>query len=88
MASHPPSDHFDGRRFHNVHASTDKRLADVLRFWRSKDTWTAWPERVDDPAFPPPAEPPPDGHAALTFIGHVTFLIRVGGVCGENIGLT
>ena len=76
---YPLSDHCDGRRFRNVHASTDKRFADVLRFWRSKGEWTPWPERVDDPPCPPPAGPVSDGQAALTFVGHVTFLIRIGG---------
>lgn len=77
---YPLSDHCDGRRFRNIHASTDKRPGDILRFWRSRSEWTPWPERVDDPPFPPPVEPVPDGHAAITFVGHVTFLIRVGGV--------
>ncbi|HYH38849.1 MAG TPA: MBL fold metallo-hydrolase [Azospirillum sp.] len=79
MPPYPVSDHCDGRRFRNVHASTDKRLKDVLRFWRSRNEWTPWPERVDDPPCPPLPAAAPDGHAALTFIGHVTFLIRVGG---------
>lgn len=76
---YPLSDHFDGRRFRNVHASTDKRFTDVLRFWRSKNEWTPWPERIEDPPCPPPPDAVPDGRIALTFIGHVTFLIRVGG---------
>jgi len=37
-----------------------------------------WPERVTNPSFPPPAPPPP-GHAAVTFIGHASFLIRFHG---------
>ena len=78
MSVFPPSDHCDGRRFRNVHASTDKRFADLLRFWRSRGEWTPWPDRVEDPAFPPPG-PVPEGHASVSFVGHVTFLIRIGG---------
>lgn len=37
-----------------------------------------WPERVEDPPQPPPAEPPP-GHVAVTFIGHSSFLLRFAG---------
>jgi L-ascorbate metabolism protein UlaG (beta-lactamase superfamily) len=39
---------------------------------------TPWPRRLEDPSQTPPAEPPP-GHAAVTFIGHATFLIRIAG---------
>ncbi|MBI0535101.1 MBL fold metallo-hydrolase [Roseomonas sp. KE2513] len=39
---------------------------------------TPWPREVRDPPQSPPAEPPP-GHAAVTFIGHSTFLIRIAG---------
>lgn len=37
-----------------------------------------WPEWVEDPPQPPPAEPPP-GHVAVTFIGHSSFLLRFAG---------
>jgi L-ascorbate metabolism protein UlaG (beta-lactamase superfamily) len=39
---------------------------------------TPWPRRLEDPTQTLPAEPPP-GHAAVTFIGHATFLIRIAG---------
>ena len=32
-----------------------------------------------DPPFPPPPETVPDGHVAITFVGHATFLIRFAG---------
>ena len=37
-----------------------------------------WPEWVEDPPQPPPAEPPL-GHVAITFIGHSSFLLRFAG---------
>ena len=52
-------------------------LSAVLRMMR-EGGGTPWPERVVDPPFPPPA-PTPEGHAAVTFIGHATFLIRFHG---------
>ncbi|HYG90285.1 MAG TPA: MBL fold metallo-hydrolase [Azospirillum sp.] len=79
MPRYPLSDHYDGRRFRNRHASTDKRLADVLRFWRSRDQWAPWPERIEDSPCPPPPDTVSDGRVALTFVGHVTFVIRFAG---------
>jgi L-ascorbate metabolism protein UlaG (beta-lactamase superfamily) len=38
---------------------------------------TPWPERIIDPPWPPPPESVPARHAAFTFIGHSTFLIRL-----------
>ena len=38
-----------------------------------------WPRRVTDPGFPPPPEVVPEGHVAVTFIGHATFLLRFAG---------
>ena len=38
-----------------------------------------WPDRVDDPAFPPPIRAAA-GQIAVTFIGHATFLVQLGGL--------
>lgn len=35
-----------------------------------------WPRRIADPPFPAPEGRVPDGHVAVTFIGHATFLLR------------
>ncbi len=72
-----PSDHWDGKRFFNPHADTDKSLRDLWRLYKARGPrWTP----------PPPVEPrvppvltPGKGEVAVTFIGHVTFLIQVGG---------
>ncbi|WP_426957551.1 MBL fold metallo-hydrolase [Muricoccus radiodurans] len=37
-----------------------------------------WPPHIDDPPETPPSDPPA-GHAAITFVGHATFLIRIAG---------
>ncbi|WP_084536822.1 MBL fold metallo-hydrolase [Azospirillum halopraeferens] len=71
------SDHWDGKRFFNPHADTDKRLSDLLRYlWFSR--WDPWPEAGPASDGPFPA-PPPAGGPSLTFLGHVTFLMRLGG---------
>ena len=75
----PISDHFDGSRFFNPHAPEGKSLQDVRR-WRRTRQKTPWPERIDDPSFPPPGRAAHDRISA-TFIGHSTFLLQIGGVC-------
>ena len=64
--------HFDGRRFVNPGGTADQSLASVQRMLR--EPRTPWPRRIDEPARQPP---PLDGAAAaITFIGHATFLIQ------------
>jgi L-ascorbate metabolism protein UlaG (beta-lactamase superfamily) len=75
----PILDHFDGRRFFNPHAPEGKSLREVRRWQRTRQK-EPWPERVEDPIFPPPGRVAPDRISA-TFIGHSTFLLQVGGVC-------
>jgi L-ascorbate metabolism protein UlaG (beta-lactamase superfamily) len=71
----PVSDHCDGARFFNPHAVGERPFSDVLKWMRTR-------ERVPWPASAPlrPHEPPPShvaqGQAAITFIGHSTFLLR------------
>jgi L-ascorbate metabolism protein UlaG (beta-lactamase superfamily) len=71
----PVSDHCDGQRFFNPHAVTGRSFGDLLKWMRTRER-TAWPasaamRRYDPP--PPRVEP---GQAAITFIGHSTFLVR------------
>ncbi len=71
-----PSDHFDGTHFHNPGGGQAARLGAVLR-WSLTRHRTPWPRWIQDPAWPPPAPAVTPGHAALTFIGHSSFLIRL-----------
>ncbi|WP_037450116.1 MBL fold metallo-hydrolase [Skermanella stibiiresistens] len=74
----PVTDHCDGERFFNVHDRTDHSFADVLRWLRSRER-TPWPDAVVDPPHPPPTAADRET-LAVTFIGHSTFLIQVGGM--------
>ncbi len=89
----PPSDHCDGHRFHNPPTGTADADADVLGSvrptgrllpilrWRLGGTRSPWPHGIVDPApSGEPMAPPPAGAVALTFIGHASFLIRLGGL--------
>ena len=66
------SDHFDGRRFVNPTGTAGQPFSAVPRMLL--EPRTPWPARVDEPPRRPPAL---DGAAAaVTFIGHSTFLIQ------------
>ena len=66
------SDHFDGRRFVNPTGSAGQPFSAVPRMLLERRT--RWPALVDEPPRRPPGL---DGAAAaVTFIGHSTFLIQ------------
>ena len=66
------SDHFDGRRFFNPGGPVPQPFSAVPRMMR--EPRTPWPARVE---VAPGLAPPLDGaRAAVTFIGHSTFLIQ------------
>jgi glyoxylase-like metal-dependent hydrolase (beta-lactamase superfamily II) len=67
-----PSDHFDGRRFHNP---TGPHAPPFSKVWRMlREPRAPWPGWIDTPARTPP--PLGSADAAVTFIGHSTFLVR------------
>src|SRR4051812_23781116 len=71
----PVSDHCDGERFFNPHAPAGRSIADLIKWQRTRQA-VPWPERVPLTPHPPPPGVVAPGEAALTFIGHSTFLIR------------
>ena len=72
-----PSDHFDGRVFHNIDPSARARpLSDVIKWARARRP-TPWPKWIENGApHPVPAAAP--GALSATWIGHSSFLLRVG----------
>ena len=74
----PAEPHFAGGRFFNPHAPHGKSAAD-LRRWRRERQKSPWPKQIPDPPFPAPVRAPAD-QIAITFIGHSTFLVQVGGI--------
>lgn len=75
----PTSDHCDGFRFFNVHDRTIRGFRDVWK-WRRQANPVAWPAAVTDPPQPPPLDRVGDDEIAVTFVGHATFLVRIGRV--------
>jgi L-ascorbate metabolism protein UlaG (beta-lactamase superfamily) len=71
----PVSDHCDGERFFNPHAVTGRSFADVLKWMRTRER-TAWPSTAPRTRHDPPPTRVAPGQAAITFIGHSTFLVR------------
>jgi L-ascorbate metabolism protein UlaG (beta-lactamase superfamily) len=66
----------DGRFLNPDGSGGGKRHRDVLRLWLGQGA--RWPRRVENPPYPP-AGPVPEGHVAITTIGHATALIRIAG---------
>ena len=72
----PPSDHFDGKRFHNL-VPRRHGLGSVLRWLASRQPgkWHDWTEY---PPGPPP--PPTSQELRITYINHSTFLLQLDGI--------
>src|ERR1051325_193669 len=74
----PVSDHFDGRRFHNLQSG-----------WQSEGSFLKWqmtkepgegPEGIDDAPGPPPPKRVDDGRIRITWVNHATMLVQLDGV--------
>jgi L-ascorbate metabolism protein UlaG (beta-lactamase superfamily) len=81
MSKHfPVSDHCDGQVFFNPGPRGSARgLVQVLRWRFRAEKRAVWPARVANPVFPPPPATVGPDQAAITFINHATFLIRLQG---------
>lgn len=92
---HPDhSDHFDGSHYHNTGPGAARigrhGLRAVFRWQLARRHAKArWPRWIDDPPQPLPCadDAIPAGHAAITFIGHSTFLIRLRNPAGDLLTL-
>lgn len=77
----PKSDHFDGRRFHNLQATEHAGFTDMVKWMTNRDEgpWEKWREIT-------PAAPPPQrvagGALRVTWVNHSTFLIQT-----ENLNI-
>jgi L-ascorbate metabolism protein UlaG (beta-lactamase superfamily) len=75
----PPSDHFDGKRFHNQVDHPRAGFADLVRWLSSRNPgpWRDWVE--SEPGLPPPRKVEGDG-LRVTFINHATTLLQLEGL--------
>jgi L-ascorbate metabolism protein UlaG (beta-lactamase superfamily) len=74
----PTLRHFDGQRFFNPYAPQGRTREEFQRWQRTRRK-EPWPKYVEAPTFPAPARAPSD-RIAVTFIGHSTFLLQLGGI--------
>jgi L-ascorbate metabolism protein UlaG (beta-lactamase superfamily) len=79
----PVSDHCDGARFFNPPLDSGpappRGLRQVAK-WRLEGGRARWPQRIENSPFPPPPRGIEPGFAAITFIGHASFLLQMGGL--------
>lgn len=74
----PESDHFDGRRFHNIPETRHAGFLDMVRWLthRNHGPWDKWREIV--PSVPPRRVE--GGELRVTWVNHSTFLIQTAGL--------
>src|SRR5690242_8711656 len=77
----PVSDHFDGKRFHNIGNVPHGGFLAFLR-WRLARLLGgagAWPRWIDVAPGPPPHEMVEGSGLRVTFVNHSTFLLQTAG---------
>jgi L-ascorbate metabolism protein UlaG (beta-lactamase superfamily) len=70
----PRSDHFDGRRFRNVHAGWQTERSFLQ--WQMNREPGFWPRWIDAPPGPKPPERVGDGRVRVTLVNHSTLLLQ------------
>jgi L-ascorbate metabolism protein UlaG (beta-lactamase superfamily) len=70
----PPSDHFNGKKFFNPGAKSDRGILDLLK-WKLTSRATPWPLHEAVHRRPVPLAPLAEGVVA-TWVGHATFLLQ------------
>lgn len=77
----PKSDHFDGKRFHNLQPTRHAGFLDMVKWLTNRDQgqWERWREIT--PAAPPPRRVA-GGELRVTWVNHSTFLIQT-----ENVNV-
>jgi L-ascorbate metabolism protein UlaG (beta-lactamase superfamily) len=74
----PVSDHFDGKRFHDLRPVSHGGFMDFIRWQRTRHP-APWEYRAGTPGAPPPARVAP-GAMRVTFVNHATMLIQQDGI--------
>jgi L-ascorbate metabolism protein UlaG (beta-lactamase superfamily) len=78
LQHHAPSDHCDGRKFHN-HVRQPPQAREVVR-WLLTRRAGAWPTFQDLPHGPPPPERVGQGELRVTLVNHATVLVQMDGL--------
>ncbi|PWG62034.1 MBL fold metallo-hydrolase [Spiribacter halobius] len=75
----PPSDHFDGRRFHNPEPRIERPPFAFLRWLLTRDPG-AWPEHVPLAQADRPPRRVEGGMLRVSFVNHATLLLQTRGL--------
>lgn len=74
----PVTDHFDGRRFHNVDPVWE--VEGSFLKWQMTKQPGSWPKWIEEPPGPPPPARVDDGKVRITWVNHATLLVQMDGV--------
>ena len=72
----PPSDHFDGQRFHHPWPAPERGLGDMLKWVLSRERGP-WPEDLPNGPVPAPPKRVSAAGPRLTHIGHATWFVQL-----------
>jgi L-ascorbate metabolism protein UlaG (beta-lactamase superfamily) len=75
----PVSDHFDGRRFRNYHATPHNDFREAAK-WAANRQRGYWKPRRDEPPGPAPPTRVEGEQLRVTFVNHTTVLIQTHGL--------
>lgn len=75
----PVTDHFDGRRFRNKHATPHNEFRDAAK-WATHRERGFWHRYRDEPPGPPPPARVDGDRLRVTFVNHTTVLIQTHGL--------
>lgn len=70
----------DGKGFRNAFPLEGRQERGGFLRWQRTRRPAAWPRWIEDPPQPPPARLPPE-RIGVTFLGHSSMLIQIGGLC-------
>lgn len=75
----PESDHFDGKKFHNIPPGPDHSTMEMLKwsFNRKEGYWPGW---ISSEYGPKPPERVAEGQLRITLVNHSTVLLQVDGI--------
>ena len=74
----PVTDHFDGKRFHNLQSGW--QIEGSFLKWQMTKNPRPWPEWIDSPPGPRPQPRVDDGRIRVTWVNHATMLVQMDGV--------
>lgn len=75
LFAYPVSDHYDGKKFHNLENREMKSFWDVM-VWKFSGGKRDWPESVLNKNYPF-LKLSPENQAVVTFLNHASFLIQL-----------